>query len=169
MNVKHVLCIIIVFVLSILTGYTKTNYTLLDSTSIDSKHVAARTYFYLRDYAAKYDVPIKYAYSIAYVESTYQGPLDLKYNPYLASKCGAVGPMQLMPKTASSVAGYKIQKHVLKKDIRLNIELSMKLLRKLHDKHKSWPKAIGAYRSGRPIITSYVHKILRHEYKWVKK
>ena len=168
MNIKHVLCSAIIAIFTTVSTYADNDSITLDSISVNSEHVSVRTYMYLRKYAKEYRVPIKYAYSIAYLESTYRGPLDMKYNPYLASKCGAVGPMQLMPKTASSVAGYRVQKHVLKKDIRLNIELSMKLLRELHDKHQSWPKAIGAYRSGRPIITPYVRKILRHEYKWIR-
>jgi soluble lytic murein transglycosylase-like protein len=46
--------------------------------------------------------------------------------------------MQIIPATAKLICGKPIPKKVLKNDIKLNVMISMKLLRRLHDKYKNW-------------------------------
>ena len=119
-------------------------------------------------YAAMYEVPKEYAFALAYQESRYKGPADVKYNPSLASPSGALGPMQITYSTAKLFVedGEILNKKLLKSDIDLNVKISMRILRALKDKYGSWGKAFGAYNTGKPIVNSYSRKILKKSYTW---
>jgi hypothetical protein len=116
-------------------------------------------YHYIEKYSRQYKIPRKYAYGIAYKETTYLGPDHLSYNPYQKSSAGALGPMQIMPTTAELVNGKRPTSTKLKKDIEFNVKTSMKILRKLKDKHKNWKVVFGAYNTGRPIVNRYAEEV----------
>ena len=139
----------------------------VDTTEIVNSSPSIQMYFFIKKYADKYDIPEAYAFSLAYQETRYQGPLDLKYNHKQKSYAGALGPMQIMPATAKMIHGKSISARKLSSDIRLNVEISMKLLRKLHDRHKDWGLVFGAYNTGRPCINQYAKNILNKQYNWV--
>jgi soluble lytic murein transglycosylase-like protein len=113
----------------------------------------------IEKYSTTYDIPIKYALGVAYAETRYQGPFHWKYNPEQKSCVGALGPMQIMPGTANHIWGRNIPKGRLISDIDLNVETSMKLLRKLHDKYKDWKLVFGCYNTGRPCINDYAIRV----------
>jgi soluble lytic murein transglycosylase-like protein len=116
-------------------------------------------YHYIEKYSRQYKIPRKYAYGIAFKETTYLGPDHVSYNPYQKSSAGALGPMQIMPTTAELVNGKRPTSSKLKKDIEFNVKTSMKILRKLKDKHKSWKVVFGAYNTGRPIVNKYAEDV----------
>jgi soluble lytic murein transglycosylase-like protein len=139
----------------------------VDTTEIVNSSPSIQMYFFIKKYAEKYDIPESYAFSLAYQETRYQGPLDLKYNHKQKSYAGALGPMQIMPATAKMIHGKSISARKLSSDIALNVEISMKLLRRLHNKHKNWGLVFGAYNTGRPCINQYAKNILNKQYNWV--
>ena len=126
-------------------------------------------YYYIKKYAKEFDIPESYAFSLAYQETTYRGPLHLYYNHRQVSYAGALGPMQIMPGTAKWMMGKTISNDKLKNDIDLNVYISMKLLRHLHDTYNNWGLAFGAYNTGRPMINQYAKNILNKQYDWIDK
>ncbi len=142
----------------------------LANINIERIHEAApeiQMYYFIKKYSKEYNIPESYAFSMAYHETTYQGPLDTKYIHYRKSTAGALGPMQIMPNTAKHVLGYTVSKHELNHNIDLNIHISMKLLRELHNRYQNWHKVFGAYNTGKPIINSYSRRIVQNKYVWV--
>lgn len=125
-------------------------------------------YFYIKKYAAEYSIPESYAFSLAYQETRYGGPLDLNYNHKQTSFAGALGPMQIMPATAKLIYGEPVSKSTLMSDIDLNVMISMKLLRRLYDKYNDWGLVFGAYNTGKPCINGYARNILANQYVWDK-
>jgi soluble lytic murein transglycosylase-like protein len=67
--------------------------------------------------------------------------------------------MQIMPSTANSIWDKDIPKSILISDIDLNVETSMKLLRKLYDKYKNWKIVFGCYNTGRPCVNDYAERV----------
>jgi soluble lytic murein transglycosylase-like protein len=112
-------------------------------------------YEYIEKYSDKYDIPKYVAYNVAYKETTYRGPFDWKYNPARTSCVGALGPMQIMPATSDWINKVDYSNNRIMNDIRLNIETSMKLLRKLHNRYGDWTIVCGCYNTGRPMINDY--------------
>lgn len=126
-----------------------------------------KMYDAIMKYSDMYDIPKKYAFGIAFMETTYQGPYDTKYNHKRKSRAGAVGPMQIMPATAKMMwKGRKFTKNELMTDIDFNVETSMKLLRHLHNRYGNWKKVFGCYNTGRPIINKYALKVYNHKIDW---
>jgi soluble lytic murein transglycosylase-like protein len=123
-------------------------------------------YFYIKKYAAEYEIPEAYAFSLAYQVTRYQGPLDLDYNHKQTSYAGALGPMQIMPSTAKMIYGKSVSNYNLKNDIKLNVMISMKLLRRLRNTYGNWGVVFGAYNTGRPCINGYAKNILDKQYIW---
>lgn len=112
-------------------------------------------YNLIEKYANEYEIPKHIAYNIAYKETRYRGPFHWSYQPGLESYAGAVGPMQVMVSTANFINGKIIDRQSLKNDLEINIETSMKLLRRLHNRYKDWATVCGAYNTGQPIINDY--------------
>ena len=123
-------------------------------------------YFYIKKYAAEFEIPEAYAFSLAYQETRYGGPMDLNYNHKQTSFAGALGPMQIMPATAKLIYGSSVPKTTLMSDINLNVMISMKLLRRLYDKYDNWGLVFGAYNTGRPMINGYARNILNKQFVW---
>jgi soluble lytic murein transglycosylase-like protein len=123
-------------------------------------------YYYIEKYSEEYKIPRKYAYGVAYAETRYRGPFDWKYNHAQTSYAGALGPMQIMPATAKLINGRPIPNSTLKSDIELNVETSMKLLRRLKNKYGDWKVVFGCYNTGRPIVNDYAHKVYNYDPQW---
>jgi len=138
----------------------------VDSITIVNSAPSIQMYFYIKKYAAEYEIPEAYAFSLAYQETRYQGPMDLDYDHKQTSYAGALGPMQIMPSTARMIYGKSIPNHKLKNDIKLNVMISMKLLRRLRNTYGNWGVVFGAYNTGRPCINGYAKNILDKQYIW---
>ena len=101
-------------------------------------------YFSIEKFAEQYDIPKRFAYGIAFAETRYEGPFDWNYKHTQTSYAGAIGPMQIMPGTARLMwPDSTISNHRLMTDIQFNVETSMKLLRRLHDKYGDWKIVFG--------------------------
>jgi soluble lytic murein transglycosylase-like protein len=120
-------------------------------------------------FAPIYDVPLNVAFNVARLETGYRGPFHENYNHKQTSRCGALGPMQIMPQYASHHAGFKVTKQQLKDSIELNVEISMKMLQYWYDRYDNWIKATGAYNTGRPIPNKYAKAAVNTKYTdfWV--
>lgn len=124
-------------------------------------------YYSIEKYAAEYDIPLNYAYGVAYCETRYRGPFHWNYNHAQTSPAGAVGPMQIMPRYAGA---YIDQKGWTTRDLRTNIDMnvkvSMRMLRKLHRIHHDWKLVFGAYNTGRPIVNDYAINVYNYKPKF---
>jgi soluble lytic murein transglycosylase-like protein len=119
----------------------------------------------IEKWAAYYNIPKRYAYGIAYQETRYEGPFHWQYVHDRVSSVGAVGPMQIMPATGKMLDP-SANRGKLLSDIDYNVELSMKLLRRLYDKHKNWEIVFGCYNTGRPLINQYAKSVASHQIQW---
>ena len=125
----------------------------------------------LEKYSEEYEIPKHIFYNIAYLETTYQGPFDWKYNHERISNAGAVGPMQLMPIIAKDIYNKNISQSKMRKDIELNVKTSAKFLAKLYKRYGDWGKVCGYYNTGKPIINDYAHYAVNnknYKSKWVE-
>jgi soluble lytic murein transglycosylase-like protein len=133
-------------------------YVNMGSVDIDAP-TSLKMFNSIDKYSVMYEIPLKYALGIAYAETRYSGPFHWEYNPEQTSSAGALGPMQIMPSTANSIWNKNIPKSRLISDIDLNVETSMKLLRKLYDKYKDWKIVFGCYNTGRPCVNDYAERV----------
>jgi soluble lytic murein transglycosylase-like protein len=138
----------------------------LDSIEVLSYEPRIQMYYFIKKYSKEFNIPEEYAFSLAYQETRYGGPFDTLYKHSLTSRAGALGPMQIMPSTAKLICGKPIPKLTLKNDVKLNVFISMKLLRRLHDRYKNWGLVFGAYNTGRPCVNKYAKRILKKQLKW---
>lgn len=113
----------------------------------------------IEKFSAEYEVPLRYALGIAFIETRYQGPFHWSYDPEQRSSGGALGPMQIMPSTANLIWGEHIPHSRLISDIDFNIETSMKLLRKLYNKYGDWKIVFGCYNTGTPCVNEYANRV----------
>ena len=118
-------------------------------------------YYTIEKYAEEYGIPRDYAFGIANAETGYRGPFHWGYNQSLTSTAGAVGPMQIMPQYAAPYVDGKFTRAQLRDDIEMNVKASMRMLRKLKNKHGDWKLAFGAYNTGRPCVNGYAEKVSR--------
>ncbi len=130
---------------------------------------AQRMYDAIIFYADSFGVPLHIAFNIAHIETTYRGPNDSLYNHKKTSRCGALGPMQIMPQYASYHAGFPVTKKALRDSIELNVMISMKIMAANYRKTKSWIKSAGKYHTGKACIDSYAKKAVQKDYRkhWV--
>lgn len=150
-------CLITIFVLS---GMSDDIYTAADKFTDEdcvdpNSPISIQMYEYLEKYSDEYNIPKYVVYNIAYKETTYRGPFDWKYNPHRTSCVGALGPMQIMPSTSDWINKKEYSNDKIMKDLRLNIETSMKLLRKLYNQYSDWEIVCGWYNTGKPIVNEY--------------
>jgi hypothetical protein len=126
-------------------------------------------YYAIKKYAEEYDIPINYAFGISYAETRYQGPFHWAYNPKQTSCVGAIGPMQIMLPTGKGMwKGKTVTRDMLMNDIAFNVHTSMKLLRKLFNKHKNWKLVFGAYNTGRPCVNGYANMVYNYDMNFKK-
>jgi soluble lytic murein transglycosylase-like protein len=129
-----------------------------------------KMYESIEKYSNKYNVPKHIAYNVAYLETRYRGPFDFNYNGSLTSSAGAKGPMQILPSTANYITGKPIKQSELLDDVDLNIEISMKLLKKLHWMYNDWSLVCGYYNTGYPKVNDYaLYCVTNKDYtkKWI--
>jgi len=161
------LVIVLLFSLRPTSSTSILDITELDSTEIANYKPEIQMYYYIKKYSERFDIPEEYAFSLAYQETRYRGPNDSTYKPNQKSHAGALGPMQIMPATAKLICGKPIPKTQLRNDIQLNVLISMKLLRRLHDRYDNWGLVFGAYNTGRPCVNKYAKRILKKQFAWV--
>lgn len=113
-------------------------------------------------YSKKYGIPLNIAYNVARLETGYLGPLHFNYSHTQTSSVGAVGPMQIMPKTANWIRPKygkgKVNSKELLSNIDMNVETSMMLLRNRYELRKNWKIVLGEYNTGYPIVNDYAVK-----------
>ena len=118
----------------------------------------------IEKYAKKYNIPLQYAYNVAYCETRYHGPMHWDYDPHKTSCAGAVGPMQIIPSTAGFINKEKnVSSEKLKNNLDYNVETSMKYIRYLKDRYHSWDIVFGYYNTGRPIVNDYARNVINRE------
>jgi soluble lytic murein transglycosylase-like protein len=126
-----------------------------EGVGLPNSPTSLQMYENIERYSTQYDIPKYVAYNVAYKETTYRGPFDWRYNPSRISCVGALGPMQIMPSTSDWVNKVRHPRQRIMNDVRLNVETSMKLLRKLYNKYHDWVIVCGCYNTGRPMINDY--------------
>lgn len=145
--------------------------SIYDIAKTQDSPVSLKMYYLIEKYSIEYSVPKHIAYNVAFLETGYKGPFHWKYNPHQTSVAGALGPMQIMPKTGKWLTNGESTKDELKMDIELNIRLSMKLLNWLYDRYGDWGLACGYYNTGYPKINDYAEyciENLNYKSKWIK-
>lgn len=123
-------------------------------------------YNYIGKYASKYNIPLNYAYGIAYKETRYCGPFHWEYNHKQGSNAGALGAMQVMPSTAQMMwkgTDVKVTDKKIMNDIEFNVETSMKLCRRLYDKYHDWKIVFGCYNTGQVLVNQYAIDVVEFE------
>jgi len=181
MSTKSHLTILYLLICSVLLGLTYSLFKIETSLGFEDRliqssyesepPVSLKMYHLIEKYSDEYGIPKYIAYNVSYKETSYRGPFDWSYEPDLVSYAGAVGPMQVMPSTANFINNRKIDKELLRTDMELNIMSSMKYLRYLKDRYKSWDIVCGYYNTGRPIINDYaIYCSSNKDYtsKWVR-
>jgi len=117
----------------------------------------------IQKYAAEHNIPLRYAFGVAYAETRYRGPMQWGYNPGQSSGAGAVGPMQIMPQYGKKYAdGRSATREDFRTNIDLNVMVSMKMLRHLKDTYGDWKLAFGAYNTGRPCVNDYALRVYNY-------
>jgi hypothetical protein len=144
-------------------GSTMTASIAIDKTSPP----CLQMYYCIEKYAREYDIPLDYAYGIAYCETRYEGPFDWDYDQAQGSSAGAVGPMQIMPQYADPYIDEEgWTRNDLMTDIEMNVKVSMRMLRKLKNIHGDWLLVFGAYNTGRPMINDYARRVYNYKPKF---
>lgn len=144
---------------------------IVDKTKKENRPNSIIMYDNLESLSKKYGIPKHIVYNIAYLETKYRGPYDWNYKHNLVSSAGALGPMQVMPRTANFIRKDEVPKNVLLNDIQFNIETSLILLKNLYDKYKNWGVVCGYYNTGYPVINGYANFCISNKnYKknWLK-
>jgi soluble lytic murein transglycosylase len=145
------------------------NGTISITKEIDSKDPSClQMYYYIDMYSDSFKIPKKFAFGIANIESSYNGPFHWNYNHKLKSPAGALGPMQVMPSTAKFINQEKVSTHKLRNDIKYNVRTSMKLLHHLYEKYGDWKLVFGAYNTGRPCVNGYSKKVYNFQPNWIE-
>jgi soluble lytic murein transglycosylase-like protein len=122
-------------------------------------------YKYIKAYADTFNIPVKYAFGVAYAETRYGGPFHWRYKPNQTSCTGAEGPMQILLSTARWVNKDKVSREQLRTDIKYNVKTSMKYLNMLHKTYKSWGTVFGYYNTGYPCVNGYAKNVLNYRLK----
>jgi len=126
-----------------------------------------RMYDAIMKYSEMYNIPKRFAFGVAYIETRYEGPFHWAYNHKQTSCVGALGPMQIMPSTGKLMwKGKSFTNEELKNNIEFNVQTSMKLLRNLHDKYGDWKIVFGCYNTGRPMVNDYAIRVYNHQINW---
>lgn len=114
-----------------------------------------KMYESIEKYSTEYNVPSYIAYNLAYLETRYKGPFHWEYKHHQESYAGALGPMQIMPRTGDYLNGSSVDRFELMNNIDLNVRLSMKMLSNLYDKYGDWGIVCGYYNTGKPMVNNY--------------
>lgn len=176
MRFKLFLLIILGFTFSLFYKLYSSERLEIQHTSIlsyDDSHPSLKMYYCLKKYSDMYDIPEEYAFSIAYQETRYQGPLHHNYNWKQTSSVGALGPMQIIPyygkKYAKKYLDLDITDEELNDNIELNVHISMLMLRDWYKMSKGdWKRSFGGYNTGKLIINKYAENVYNKDYVWIE-
>jgi len=136
--------------------HVQKDYIYINGTgSENSLPVSLKMYEIIEELSTKYKIPKHIAYNVAYMETRYRGPFDWKYNPYLTSSAGAEGPMQIITRYAHRFVGRTVTPKELRTDLEMNVEVSMKMLKKLYGMYGRWDLVLGYYNTGYPQVNEY--------------
>jgi len=114
---------------------------------VDELHIEHQIEYYIDLYSNTYNVPKDVIYTVAKIESGYG--LHKDYNPFVVSSAGAVGPMQVMVKTAQEIMNKpRLTKKELLNDIELNVECGVKYLSMMYNRYNNWELALISYNAG---------------------
>ena len=153
------------------TEYTIAKRAIETDTNFIKMPPCMQLHFALIYYSNKYDIPKEYAFTIAQLETGYRGPFDWDYDHRQVSYAGALGAMQLMPRTARWMYDNEnrglLTKKRIKNDIKLNVEISMKFLRHSYDRFGDWKKTFAYYHTGYTKVNWYAEKVWNKEYKFI--
>jgi soluble lytic murein transglycosylase-like protein len=69
----------------------------------------------------------------------------------------------MLPTGKGMWKGQTVTREMLMNDIDFNVRTSMKLLRKLFNKHKNWKLVFGAYNTGRPCVNGYANMVYNYD------
>lgn len=126
---------------------------------IKSSCASIQLYYYTKKYCVEYNVPETIAFNILKLETSYNGPDDIMYNPIRTSIGNAYGPYQLLLSTARDMYDGnddELTRERLLYDIELNTKLGIKYLRYLHNNISSdWTLVCGFYNTGYKQINEY--------------
>lgn len=123
-------------------------------------------YKYIKAYADTFDIPVRYAFGVAYCETRYGGPFHWRYNPAQTSPTGAEGPMQILLSTARYLNKDGVSRERLRTDIKYNVKTSLGYVRRLYNRYKSWPIVFGYYNTGYPRVNDYARKVVNFKINW---
>jgi soluble lytic murein transglycosylase-like protein len=123
-------------------------------------------YKYIKAYADTFNIPVNFAFGIAYAETRYNGPFQWRYNPAQTSCTGAEGPMQILLSTARWVNKDKVSREQLRTDVKYNVKTSMKYLKMLYKTYKDWAIVAGYYNTGYPRVNDYARKVVNFKIDW---
>ena len=123
-----------------------------------------QVYFSIKRYCKDYDVPEKYAFKVANIESGWKQPIQVNYNPYnKISSTNALGAMQVLPSTARSVWQDKsITEEKLLNDVDFNVHTSIKYMQQLYDEHHDWAKVFAVYNTGYTHLNDYALVVVNY-------
>lgn len=125
-----------------------------------------KMYKYIKAYADTFNIPLNYAFGIAYAETRYNGPFQWKYNHAQTSPTGAEGPMQILLSTARYLNRDKVSREHLRTDIEYNVKTSLYYLRRLYNRYKNWPIVFGYYNTGYPRVNDYARRVTNFKINW---
>ena len=137
----------------------------------DSSPTSLHMYYLLINSSKKYNIPKHILFNVAYLETGYKGPFHWQYNPYQTSFAGAQGPMQIITRWSHSYAGRTLTPKELRTDLKLNIDVSCKMLVKLKKMYKRWDLALGFYNTGYPNVNHYAQyasSTYNYKQKWIR-
>jgi len=83
----------------------------------------------------------------------------------------AQGPMQIITRWSHSYAGRRLTPKELRTDLKLNIDVSCKMLVKLKKMYKRWDLALGFYNTGYPNVNHYAQyasSTYNYKQKWIR-
>lgn len=133
--------------------------------------VSIELYNIIESKSEQYGIPKYIAYNVAYMESRYRGPFHWSYNPYLTSSAGAQGPMQIITRYAHKFVGRTVTPKELRTDLEMNVDVSMKMLKRLYGIYGKWDLVLGYYNTGYPQVNGYASygtSTKNYKDKWVK-
>jgi soluble lytic murein transglycosylase-like protein len=178
---RHTIKIILLFVFVVLyfdsftngdgiTGFAKG----MDKASTEETYTQAyeqslppslQVYHSIKKYCKVYNVPEKYAFKVAYMESGWSGPFQKDYNPYnKISSANALGAMQVLPSTARDVwHDNTITEERLLNDVDFNVHTAIKYMRQLYEGQQDWTSVFAFYNTGYTYVNGYALAVVNQE------
>lgn len=166
MKKRILLTCMLIFTIFLSSWLTRDYISMADFTRLPE---SVKMAYYIEKYSVEYKIPRNIAYGVPYYETNYRGAMDTTYNPKRTSKHKAYGAMQIKLATANGLSDTLITKKELLNNTELNVRLSFKLLKILHDKYGNWKLAVGAYNTGRPMVNKYAKLVCKFDLKKIVK